>query len=360
MTNTLRRILAVTLAVLALTALAAGCVVEDDGGDEQQHTPQTMTQFTDSAGRTVELPAQIARVSPSGVMAQQFLLALAPDLLVSNSSEYSANELRYLPGAVAELPVTGSFYGSGTFNPESAANLRPDIVIDVGELRDSTVEDMDGITADLVAPAVFVEATLHTAPEAFRTLGRILGREERAEQLAQYCESVLELTLGLTQDKTSILFLLGDAGQNVLARGSFHSEALDAIALNIAVVDNPSSRGTGNEANMETIYQWDPEVIIFAPGSVFADVAGDPVWQPLRAVSSGRYYEVPLGPYNWMGSPPSINRYLGMLWLAELLYPALTAYDIEAMVIEYYALFYHYELSAQEYAALVANSLGKM
>lgn len=45
-------------------------------------------QFTDSCGRTVELPAQIDRIAPSGPMAQIVLFALCPDKFVGLASEW--------------------------------------------------------------------------------------------------------------------------------------------------------------------------------------------------------------------------------------------------------------------------------
>ena len=61
-----------------------------------------------------------------------------------------------------------------------------------------------------------------------------------------------------------------------------------------------------------------------------------------------------------MGFPPSVQRYLGMMWLAKLLYPDATSqYDLFSDVHEYYELFYHCDLTRAKYDALVANSLGK-
>jgi iron complex transport system substrate-binding protein len=123
------------------------------------------------------------------------------------------------------------------------------------------------------------------------------------------------------------------------------------------VVDVPSSRGSGNETSLEQMYLWDPEVIIFAPDSVYGSVGADPAWKQLRAIGGGAYYEAPQGPYNWMGTPPSINRFLGMLWLEKLLYPEYVNFDLYGETAEYYRLFYGYDLSPRRFAALTANSL---
>lgn len=369
----MKKLLAIILALTLTLGLLVSCA-----GDTTDETP-TPTQpsdvtgtpdetggdsepvsFIDSAGREVELPANITRISPSGALAQMFLIAIAPDLLVTVASDYSEADAKFVPQEVISLPIVGQFYGSDDLNYESIAAIGTQLVIDVGEPKNTIVEDMDSITANLAIPAVHITATLDSTPEAFRTLGKILGREEKGEALAQFCEKTLTRTDmimdAVGDDKTTVLYLLGDAGLNVLAKTSFHSEVLDKLTDNLAVVDSPSSRGTGNETDMEQISLWNPEVIFFAPGSVYSEVAEDPVWSHLDAIKNGKYYEVPQGPYNWMGSPPSINRYLGMIWMTQLLYLDVAEVNFYEEVREYYSLFYGYDLTADELYALVENS----
>jgi iron complex transport system substrate-binding protein len=322
--------------------------------------PETVP-FTDSAGRTVMVPARITRLIPSGGLAQMFLLVIAPDLLCAVSSPYTGEEAEFIPAAVSGLPVVGQFYGGGTLNYEEIAAIGPELVIDIGDPKDSIAEDMEAITRAISVPAVHITAALDSTPGAFRTLGRLLGREERGEALAAFCEKTLaaagEIKAGTGDRKKQVLYCTGKAGLNVIAAGSFHAEVLDLLTENLAVVDVPSSRGTGNETNFEQLYLWDPELIIFATGSAYDTAGGDPAWGQLRAIRGGAYYEVPIGPYNWLGSPPSVNRYLGLLWLGALLYPEYAPYDLFTETAEYYRLFYGYELSRERYDRLTAKSL---
>jgi len=318
--------------------------------------------FTDSAGRQVELPAKITKIIPFGSLAQMFLTAIAPELLCAVSSAYSADEAEFLPAAQAGLPVAGQFYGTANFNPEEAARIGPDIIIDIGDFKDNIAADMDGISAAIGIPAVHISAALRSTPGAFRTLGKLLDREEKGEELAQFCERTLShadtAVVKAGNNRKAVLYCLGKQGLNVLAKGSYHSEILDWMTDNRAVVDNPASRGSGNETDLEQILLWNPDIILFGPGSVYDQAGSDPVWKQLAAIKHGRYYEVPRGPYNWMGSPPSINRYLGMLWLGKILYPEFAEYDLYRETAEYYRLFYGYELSREKFAALTVRSLG--
>ena len=132
------------------------------------------------------------------------------------------------------------------------------------------------------------------------------------------------------------------------------------MSNNLAVVDEPSSKGTGNEVDMEQILNWNPDVILFAPGSIYATVGEDAAWQSITAIRNGAYYEVPMGPYNWMGFPPSVQLLLGMLWMAKALYPDAADYDLYTEVANYFQLFYHCDLTREQYDALAANSLPQL
>jgi iron complex transport system substrate-binding protein len=337
------------LATLTVPSYAAA------GREAPQAAAETRI-FIDSTGRELALPAKITRIAPSGGMAEMFLITIAPELFCAVSSAPSPSEAEFLPKVLAGLPEVGQFYGGGRLNPEEIAKIGPDVIIDIGEPKASIAEDMNGITRATAVPAVHITATLRGTPGAYRTLGRLLDREEKGEALARFCERALALADGVVSragaHKKTALYCLGRQGLNVLAKGSFHSEVFDWMTDNRALVDNPSSRGGGNETDLEQILLWDPELIFFGPGSIYAAAGTDPVWKQLRAVRSGAYYEVPSLPYNWMGSPPSINRYLGMLWMGKILYPQYADYDLYTEVAEYYRLFYGYELSREQFNRL--------
>ena len=130
-------------------------------------------------------------------------------------------------------------------------------------------------------------------------------------------------------------------------------EKVELVGENAAVVDNPSSKGTGNETDLEQLLLWDPEFIIFSYDSVGAEVADDPLWQQLTAIREGNYAIAPFGPYNWMGFPPSVQRYPGILWLLQTLYPEQADYDLYSEVNRFFELFYHCTLTPEQYEKIV-------
>ena len=349
--------LAMLLAVVMVLSLAA-C-----GAQSSPQTDDTTRVFTDSVGREVEVPAQIDKVALSGPMAQIVLFALCPDKLVGVSNAWSTEAEQYLDEKYFTMPEIGQLYGGkGELNPETLLQSGAQIVIDVGEPKGSIAEDLDALQEQTGIPFVHITATTETTGDAYRMLGDLLNMKDEAETLAAYCEKIYDRTVSIagSVEKANVLYVTGDAGQNVIASGSYHAEILDLLTNNLAVVDDPSSKGTGNEVSMEQILTWNPDVVVFAPESIYATVQDDAAWQSVTAIKNGAYYEVPFGPYNWMGFPPSVQRYLGMMWLSKALYPDATVqYDLFDDVHEYYELFYHCDLTRAQYDALVANSLGK-
>ena len=316
--------------------------------------------FIDSVGRTVELPAAIDKVAVSGPLAQIVLFALCPDKLVGIASKWDATAEQYLKTEYYDLPVLGQLYGGkGELNLETLLNSGAQVVIDVGEPKKTIVEDLDALQEQTGIPFVHITALTATMGDTYRKLGELLDMADEAETLAAYCDKVYARTMEIAEsvEKKNLLYITGDQGLNVIAQGSYHAEVIDLLSNNLAVVESPSSKGTGNEVDMEQILLWNPDVILFAPGSIYAAVKDMPEWQTVTAIQNGTYYEVPFGPYNWMGFPPSVQRYLGMMWMSQLLYPEAAQYDLFEAAKEYYALFYHCELTAEQFDALVANSM---
>ena len=355
-----QRLLALLLALVMTLSLAA-CGAQKTLTEDENTAPETRV-FTDSVGREVTVPVQIDRIAVSGPMAQIVLFALCPDKLVGISNAWDESAAQYLDTEYYNLPLLGQLYGGkGELNLETLLESGAQVVIDVGEAKGSIVEDLDALQEQTTIPFVHIDAALATMDETYTLLGDLLGMPDEAKALADYCRSTYDraLTIADSVEKANLLYVTGDAGLNVIAQGSYHAEVIDLLSNNLAVVDDPSSKGTGNEVDMEQILNWNPDVILFAPDSIYDTVAGDAAWQGVTAIQNGAYYEVPMGPYNWMGFPPSVQRLLGMLWMAKVLYPAAADFDLYTEAAQYFKLFYHCDLTREQYDALVANSLGR-
>jgi iron complex transport system substrate-binding protein len=49
----------------------------------------------------------------------------------------------------------------------------------------------------------------------------------------------------------------------------------------------------------------------------------------------------PKMPFGWVDFPPSVNRLIGLWWLAKILYPKRFPEDLRVLTRDFYARFYH-------------------
>ena len=353
----MKKLISLILALaLVLGLTACGGPVPAPGSDAEE-----TILFTDDLGREVEVPAEISRIVPTGPLSQIMLYAIAPDMFVGLASQWSATAEGIVPQEYLDLPYFGQLYNSANLNVEELAMADPQLIIDVGQPMSGGTEDLDALSAQTNIPAVYIATTLETVPETFRTLGKLLGREEKAEELAQFCEKIYPRTVSIMEqvgdNKVDALYVLGEQGLNVLAQNSYHSELIDMLTNNLAVVDAPSSKGSGNEVTLEQIALWNPEFILFAPDAPYEAAAEMETWKEMTAIRNGNYLHVPEGPHNWVGTPPAVQRYLGLIWLTAQLYPEYCDYDVKAEVMEYYELFYNCTLTEEQYNDLTKGAL---
>lgn len=306
--------------------------------------------FQDSAGRDVILPVRLTHMVPSGPLAQIVLFTAAPDLIGAVAHPVTETQLKLLGEGLGDLPSVGQLYGKGDgFNLEAALMANTQVIVDIGEAKDSIKEDLDEITEQINLPTVFIEATFASMPRAFRDLGVLIGNSERTDLLAAYCDQWLALSEKARDtipesERVSVYWAMGEAGLNTNAVGSFHSELLEYVpVINVADVE-AANRGGGSEVSMEQIIGWQPDYILVDGANLADEMQNDPAWSSLPAVKEGRVIVVPSAPYGFLANPPSVNRYAGLAWLGPLFYPQVYGGDVKGQVAEFYSLFYGVEL----------------
>lgn len=329
--------------------------------EEPAEEPAVETvMFTDSCGREVELPANITKIAPSGTVATMILAAFAPEELVCIGTMVSENQVPYLYDGIADLPVTGQLYGGkATLNLEELLATGAEVIIDLGDFKKSITDDLTALQEQTGLPCIFIEADLTHLADAFRTLGTILGKEERGEELARLVEETMtmaaENSAKIAEDqRLSVLYSSGSDPLGTNAEGSSQAQALGIVgAKNAVVLEDVSNKGGGNMINMEQLYNFDPDVVLVTDAAALEIIETEAAWQELRAVKDGRVYTVPCDPYCWLSAPPSMNMILGVWWLGNLLYPEVYDYDMTAKAQEIYKVFWNYDLTAEEAAAML-------
>ena len=342
-TRNKRRIaaLAGALALAACLALGlAGCAGNEGDGTDEAAAPATEQEanadadaeaaaeaesgtitFTDDLGRTVELPAQIDKICPSGFTAQQVLLTMAPDKMVGLAQELNDDQLKIFGEKFADYPVFGAVLGAkDDLNREAVAAAAPQVIIDTGEAKKGAKEDLDALQEQLGIPVIFIEAKLSDYGAAYERLGELLGMEERGSELSTYCTDVYNKTVTTMEnipenERVRMAYLLGDNGLNAIAKTSFQAAVVDMVADNVVVVDDVSGKGNGNEISLEQIALWNPDLIVFQTGSIY-DTVGDPAWPGIALPSTpATTTRCPTCPTAGLNNPPTVNQLMGLQWL---------------------------------------------
>ena len=336
-------------------------VATEAPADEPAEEPAAETvTFTDSSGREVELPANITKIAPSGPVATMILAAFAPEKLVCVGTKVNENQIPYLYDGIGDLPVTGQLYGGkATLNLEELLATGAEVIIDLGDFKKSIADDLTALQEQTGLPCIFIEADLTHMADAFRSLGTILGKEERGEELAKLVEETMtmaaENSAKITEDQQlSVLYSSGSDPLGTNAEGSSQAHVLGIVgAKNAVVLEEVTSKGGGNMINMEQLYNFDPDVVLVTDAAALEIIETEAAWQELRAVKDGKVYTVPCDPYCWLSAPPSMNMILGVWWLGNLLYPEVYDYDMTAKAQEIYRVFWNYDLTAEEAAAML-------
>jgi iron complex transport system substrate-binding protein len=214
-----------------------------------------------------------------------------------------------------------------------------------------------------------VDGRITSLDASYRFVGSLIGEERRADSLARYCRQTLDTIAAVTasippQKRVRVYYAEGTNGLETDPKGSQHAEVLD-MAGGVNVADVPMVRGYGRAAaSFEQLLLWKPEMIIvqvdhgFAHGTEnFAKIISDPAWKNLDAIRNKRVYEIPSLPFGWFDRPPSVNRIIGLRWLANLLYPDRMKLDMRAETRRFYELFYFKKLSDTEYAELLDRAV---
>jgi len=375
-----RQITATLLTALILTATIAGCAateqpvgqnaqtmqlaapLDQNTGSEASDVQSMTYTFTDSCGREVELPVNIDRIAPSGALSQIVLYTLCPDKLVGLSIQFDDMQSEYIDEKYTSLPVFGNFYGE-TLNLESVMLAAPQVIIDIGPVNPTAADDMDSIQGRTGIPAIFIHMDIDSMLTAYETLGRITGETGQAQKLSGYIDQTLsetsrKISATPVSERPTVYYGLDD-GLTAIVSGVVHSEVIElAGGINVAEVEQ-TIRGGASMISIEQLMLWNPDVMIFESNNIHESVASRAEWSELGAIKTGRFYEIPNDPYNWIGRPPSVNRILGIKWLSNLLYPDIFDYDMIAEAREFFRLFYHCEVSNAQIESLLSKSTFK-
>ena len=331
--------------------------------------------ITDHAGRELVIPTPNAleRVYFTSPLAQVFVFSLAPQLMAGTAMTFTNQELLFLPEGTADLPNMGSLSGNGEIDREELIAKGVQVVFSISgvPLTPSNISDADKLQKQTGIPVVCIDGSFDVIADAYRFLGDILGTNERAEDLAKYLEdiygSVTAAVGGIPEsEKVSLYYAEGPLGLQTEPDVSQHALTFAvAGAHNVAAVEEAQGLGMSN-VSLESVIAWNPEVIVawddVVRGGADEIIRTKEAWSTIQAVRDGRVYTMPNIPYAWCDRPPGVNRFIGIQWVANMLYPDLFDVDMVEVLQDFYKRMYWVDVTVDQALAILGNSypaLGK-
>lgn len=287
-----------------LALVLAACSAGNNGTTENNEAPssaQDTRTITDSAGRTVEIPKTIERIVCVNVGALRYTCYMqAQDLVVGVEDYEQEPTMSRLYNYVnfdlfADLPVIGS---NGEHYPEAIIAADPEVIIMAG--NDS--QDADDLQSKTGIPVVVVSGSDTTlddnAYETIRLMGEVYGKEDRAEELTNYLNSVKDdleqRTAGIPEEDKPTVYVGG-----VSFKGHHGFEGTEAnygpfVLIHANNLADTTGQSGAFDIDLEQVLAWDPDVIFLdfnGMSLINEDYAKNPdFYQGFTAVQEGRVY----------------------------------------------------------------------
>jgi iron complex transport system substrate-binding protein len=313
---------------------------------------------TDATGRSIAIPERVTRVFPAGPPAAIMLYTLAPDLLLGWPRANRADECEFMLPEVCRRPEIGRITGRGnTANLEVVLALKPDLILDIGSTAPTfaslaaRVQDQTGI------PYALLDGRFDATAATYRTVGALVRHPEQAEALARYAEQTMatiknRIATVPAERRPRVYYARGPRGLETGLGGSINVETIEFLAARNVAAER---KGGLAVVSMEQVLSWNPDVIVTIDRDFAENVRRDPLWAPVSAVRAGRVHLSPKLPFGWVDFPPSVNRLIGLWWLAKILYPEQFPEDIRPLTRDFYRRFYHVVLNDAQIDRVLAG-----
>ncbi|MEP3688434.1 MAG: iron ABC transporter substrate-binding protein [Sulfitobacter dubius] len=326
--------------------------------------PAHARTIVDSAGRTVEIPEDVNTVFAAGPPASILVYIMKPEALTGWPRALRPEERDYIAAPYRDLPETGRLTGrGGEANLERVLEIQPDLIIDFGSVRDTYIDLANRVQEQTGIPYILIDGRFENTPEALRLLGEALGVPERGEELAADVEATFARIDAILEDvpeeeRPRVYLARGPEGLETGMKGSINTEIIERAGGRNVADDGGATRGLV-QASMEQVIVANPDTIVTWDPNFYDKVFDDPLWQGIDAVQTGRVYLSPTAPFGWIDRPPSLNRMMGLIWMAGLLYPEQWQGDLREDTRAFYKLYYQVDLTDDELERLLEWAEGR-
>lgn len=285
-------------------------------------------EVSDALGRKVVIPETVERVICSGSGCLRLLtylqaqgLAVAVDDLEGTPQKFDARPYAMANPGFKGLPVFGEMHGKD--NPELIAQLNPppQVILKIVATDGSSAgPDPANLQETTGIPVVALkEGDFYWLRQdlfaTLRTMGEVVGRQKRAEEVVAFFEGIVadfkNRTQNIPEDQRPSVYLGGVAfagRHGFVSTEPSSTPLLLAGARNVAGDADPKVRGMNNaDVAREQIIAWDPQYILLdlstlqlgnEAGALY-ELKTDKEFQALSAVRTGQVYG--LLPGTWYG-----------------------------------------------------------
>ncbi len=330
--------------------LGFGDLSLDDVGDASyvytywNGEPLTITDHYNS--REVTLYRPVERIALASTPSVRIIASLgAADRVVGVYQNIIDDDGLLVTRAYPELRDLPSIGSGSTPNAEAIVDIEPDVVFYSAASTAADLQDSTGI------PVVALSATFGLdfdedagAYDVWRLAGKIIGEEDRAEELVSYAEdqiySISSVSSSIAaEDKLDAYIATGGSNEIIKCAPTYY--ALDIAGGNNVAAGQPSSWGSAT-VTKEQIIAWDPAVIFIRYYQVGQSLDKDAVLDDgtlvdVSAVNNSRVYYI-RGSSNGMDPAIALADAYRMV---KLMYPQESAdIDVEAEGNAIYQEFY--------------------
>jgi iron complex transport system substrate-binding protein len=327
----------VALAILVLISTACWC-----------YSDQTVY---DMSGSSVSVPDSISRIATVEPVGYQLLILLDEEDKLTGACTGWANRtlLKKINPVFSDLPWPGD---PTSVNLEELLKEEPDIVISkVGYAEKSQSMRDVGLHVFEIYPE-----NPQDLIKSLSLLGILLHKEDKAEEFSTFFEETLsriqELTQTIPQTNKKRVYIMGSSPLDT-AGSDYYQHYMVEAAGGVNVASDLS--GGWNSVSLEEIYSWNPDVIIMMPYTSAnpEELFHDPAWEKVTAVRNNQIYRLPK--YIMAYDMPVPESILGIMWMAQIMYPDIITFDIVQEMKTFYSKFYRLDIRDADIDTIITD-----
>ncbi|OPY05487.1 MAG: High-affinity heme uptake system protein IsdE precursor [Syntrophus sp. PtaB.Bin001] len=338
--------LALFLTVSAVAILVVCSYLLFPNSGEQRNTGKRIIR--DMTGRRVVVPDDVKRVVTAMYpIATQLMFLVGAQEMLAAISDMDVNDAMvniYSPITSIYRPVMTNH---GDINKEELLKMHPDIVFThTKNARDSDFSQLG------IATVCLKLETPDQLIEGIELVGRIVNRSERARAVAGYYRRKLEYIrskTALVKKKKKVYFcgpaMLSAAGGDMYQNFFIEYAGGENVARQI--------RGGWCSVSIEHLLSWNPDLIFIGNYGTakVENFTKDSRLSEISAVKNNKVFMSRFFIGSWdIPTPESI---LGIMWLANKLYPGEVNFDMAAEMEEFYQTCYGYRPGKKEIARVL-------